>query len=202
MHKHPIRVIFGPSTRLEGRTQKSSPTADADLTGAALVATTYNRTAAGYTLTGDTDLDAVFRPELTHTAFRAAQSTCRRRRPTHTIHALLTLCAAGEASASAAELRVGAARTIHAGLSCLTALSAAWRGATRATAALAHPAHAFLSLFAAIEAATAVPLVPLQVYAPAFAAGLSRAATVGAAAAVALVGKQVYAPISAASLPF
>jgi hypothetical protein len=71
--------------------------------------------------------------------------------------------AANGESAGAADLRVGAASDpMQAGLSCLAALSAAWRGATRAAAALALPAHAVLSLFAAMEAAATVALVSLK----------------------------------------
>jgi hypothetical protein len=96
--------------------------------------------------------------------------------------------AANGESAGAADLRVGTASDpMQAGLSCLAALCAAWRSATRA-AALAHPTHALLPLGATVKTPATVALVSLKVYAPTLAAGLIRTTTVAAAATVALVG--------------
>ena len=82
----------------------------------------------------------------------------------------LTLRTAGEGSASAADLCLEAARTIHAHLIPFAALAAAPWPPKRA-GALALPTHAFLSLCAAVEAFATVTLAGLQVDAPVIAAG-------------------------------
>jgi hypothetical protein len=84
-----------------------------------------------------------------------------------TLNAVLTLRTAGEGSERAADLCVGAARTMHALLSLWAGRITYW------FAALALPLHALLLLLTAVEAFATVILVSVKVYAPVVAAPLA-----------------------------